>query len=493
MGSGALSAGPPAPPTPHKKMKKRKELNALIGLSGDGGRKKPKKGTGHRLLRTEPPGTDSETDTEEEEYSQIESGPGLGRGTFLQCCRVCYPLCGFVVMTACVVTCIGLVWMQVSMKENMDALKETFRAMESSQKSSLQEIPKISEDLLAKQKQLDELEAGDMGLNKLWTNITEINKQIAQLTVAVNLLKANIKSASDLISLPNTVEELQKSVATLGSTLTSVHHDVETLQTEAEEQKKKLETLQGDMAKITTKDNGQMSTTPPAISSRSHSQTQDILYLQNSVDDLNITMLQYQRQNDLKLHSIDTSIANISQRVALIENDLQLSNKTEKKENISAGLMDNMTSLDTSGNSIRADPTETPDKAESPASKFREQLQLIHALTNQPENDQKHTEEKSGSDTVTPRPSLARISPRSLEAGKPGLITDRSLPGISTERALEELFRNSEYGIDGKLSYQELEQLLGPGLTEPQYFKEFDADGDGRYSFTELRAVVSAQ
>lgn len=61
------SSGVGAPLTPHKKMKKRKELNALIGLSGEGRRNKPKKGSGHRLLRTEPPASDSESSSEEEE------------------------------------------------------------------------------------------------------------------------------------------------------------------------------------------------------------------------------------------------------------------------------------------------------------------------------------------------------------------------------------------------------------------------------------------
>ncbi|KAE8610085.1 hypothetical protein XENTR_v10012006 [Xenopus tropicalis] len=305
MGSGALSAGPPAPPTPHKKMKKRKELNALIGLAGDGGRKKAKKGSGHRLLRTEPPASDSDTDTEEEdEFGSLEDRHGrFGRGSFLQCCKICYPLCGFVVLAACVVTCIGLVWMQVVLKENMDALKEKFRAMESNQKSSLEELPKINEDLLSKQKYLEDIMTGEKGLNKLWTNITEMNKQIAVLTSAVNHLKATIKSASELINLPNTMAELQKSVATLGNTLTSVHNDVETMQAVTEEQKKKVETLQKDM--------------------------QDVLFLQNSVDDMNTTLQQYQRQNDFKLYSVDSVLSNLTQRVALFEHELHFASKRE--------------------------------------------------------------------------------------------------------------------------------------------------------------------
>ncbi|KAF5900983.1 EF-hand calcium-binding domain-containing protein 14, partial [Clarias magur] len=134
--------------------------------------------------------------------------------------------------------CAGLIWMQIALKEDLDSLKEKLRTMESSQKQSSHEIPKLSEDLKAKQRALEDIENGDRGLNKLWANLTDINKKISTLDSAVNHLKANIKSASDLITLPTTVEELQKSVATIGSTLTSVQHDVKMIQMSIEEQKK---------------------------------------------------------------------------------------------------------------------------------------------------------------------------------------------------------------------------------------------------------------
>ncbi|XP_053325395.1 EF-hand calcium-binding domain-containing protein 14 isoform X2 [Spea bombifrons] len=470
MGSGALSAGPQAPPTPHKKMKKRKELNALIGLAGDGGRKKPKKGSGHRLLRTEPPGSDSDTDTEQEEYSSLGERHGrLGRGELMRCCRVCYPLCGFVVLTACVVTCVGLVWMQVALKDSIDVLKDKFRTMESGQTNSLQDIPKIKEDLVTNKKQLNEILNGDSGLSKLWNNITEMNKQIAQLTSAVNHLKANLKSASDLINLPNTMEELQKSVATLGSTLTSVHHDVETMQTAAEEQKKKVETLQQDMAKLSAKD-GQPSPTSSTTGNGLHI-TQEVLYLQNSFEDLNATVVHYQKQNELKFHNVDSSVSNISQRVVVLENEMQLVSKIQTKENASVA-------------------TET-DQGESPISNLREKLQLIQALTNKPEGDKQtgnDGERAPVSDTVTSQPALARLSQRSVRSNKQGL----SLPGISTESDLKELFQASGQGINGKLSYVELENLLGAGIPEPQSFLEYDTDGDQKYSFSELKSALVA-
>lgn len=50
--------------------------------------------------------------------------------------------------------------------------------MESNQKTSFQEIPKLNEDLVQKQKQLEQIETGELGLNKIWINITEIDKQV---------------------------------------------------------------------------------------------------------------------------------------------------------------------------------------------------------------------------------------------------------------------------------------------------------------------------
>lgn len=51
--------------------------------------------------------------------------------------------------------------------------------MESSQKVSLGEIPKLSEDLKNKERKLDDIENGDKGLSKLWSNLTEMNRKVS--------------------------------------------------------------------------------------------------------------------------------------------------------------------------------------------------------------------------------------------------------------------------------------------------------------------------
>ncbi|XP_069591988.1 EF-hand calcium-binding domain-containing protein 14 isoform X1 [Ranitomeya imitator] len=393
MGSGALSAGIPAAPAANKKMKKRKELNALIGLAGDGGRKKAKKGSGHRLLRTEPPASDSDTYTEEDEFSALGEGRArCGRWSVLRCCRLCFPLCGFIVLAACVVTCIGLVWMQVVLKENIDALREQFKAMESTQRSSGQEIPKINEDLMVKQRRLEEIDSGDKGLNRLWANITEVNKQIALLATAVTQLKISLKSASNMINLPKTMEELQKSVATLGSTLTSVHHDVETLQIAAEEQKKKVEALQSDV------------TSEPSATAIS-----SVLQVQDSLESLNSTLLMYVKQNDQRLLHMDFTMANLSQRLAALD-----SSRLHYKE---GGMVENSTY---SSNASQADASESPKHED--VSDIQEQLQLIHVLTNAPDSD------KMKADDAVTSPPQEKKNPRTRRRQRRDLM----LQGIST-------------------------------------------------------------
>ncbi|XP_069088827.1 EF-hand calcium-binding domain-containing protein 14 isoform X1 [Pleurodeles waltl] len=488
-------------------MKKRKELNALIGLAADGRRKKTKKGSGHRLLRTEPPASDSESSSEEDdEFAGLAGGHSFFcKGEYLRCCKICYPLCAFVILAACVVACVGLVWMQVALKEDLDSLKEKFRAMDSSQKSSFQEIPKMNEDLLTKQKQLDNIESGDMGLKKLWVNITEINKQIALLTSAVNHLKANIKSASDLITLPNTVEELQKSVATIGSTLNSVHHDVETMQTVVEEQKKKMETLQNDVSNHVVKETkeGVHLTLPSSSTERQHgsiigeSVKQDVLAFHNSLDELNETIALFQKQNDLKLHTLETAMGNVSQRVTLLETELPIITRLEKRDNLSTGMFENITSLVKVGRSNQTDNDTEAGKAQSEKisevnmlqdSKLREKLQLINALTSKPENDKLPEESNKDANvsTTTSRPtSLPRFSLRSL--GRTGNERGKlSLPGISRPEDLQDLFKRSGKGLEGTLSYEDLQDLLNSKTLESKYLKEFDTNGDDRYSLLEL-------
>ncbi|XP_008055472.1 EF-hand calcium-binding domain-containing protein 14 isoform X1 [Carlito syrichta] len=493
-------------------MKKRKELNALIGLAGDSRRKKPKKGSSsHRLLRTEPPDSDSESSSEEEEEFGITGNRSrFVKGEYLRCCKICYPLCGFVILAACVVACVGLVWMQVALKEDLDTLKEKFRTMESNQKSSFQEIPKLNEELLSKQKQLEMIESGELGLNKVWINITEMNKQISLLTSAVNHLKANVKSAADLISLPVTVEGLQKSVASIGNTLNSVHLAVEAIQKTVDEHKKTLELLQSDMNQHFLKEtsgSNQIFPSPSTTSeldNKTHNENlkQDILYLHNSLEEVNSALVEYQRQNDLKLEGMNETVSNLTQRVNLIENDVVAISKVEKKANLSLSMMgDRATtlkreSLDQVTNrtdTVKTQSMKKEDSSNSQVSKLREKLQLISALTNKPESNRPpETADAEQVQSFTSKPSalpkFSHFLGNPIE--KAAQLRPISLPGISSIEDLQDLFHKTGQDVDGKLTYQEIWNSLGSAVPEPENLRAFDSNGDGRYSFLELRVAL---
>ncbi|XP_027602907.1 EF-hand calcium-binding domain-containing protein 14 isoform X1 [Pipra filicauda] len=482
-------------------MKKRKELNALIGLAADGRRKKPaKKGSGHRLLRTEPPASDSESSSEEDEFAGARGR--CGKGDYLRCCKFCYPLCAFVILAACVVACVGLVWMQVALKEDLDAIKEKFRTMESNQKTSFQEIPKLNEDLVQNQKQLEQIETGELGLSKIWINITEISKQVSLLTSTVNHLKNNIKSAADLISLPLTVEKLQKTVATIGSTLTSVAHDVENIQTAIEEYKKSIEILQNDVKELKQMPSLPSTVVPRTERNQTENCKKESQALHAALEELNNTVVVYRKLNDIRLLNVDSAIGNLSRKVTLLENSPLVVNNLDKRENLSTSVGNDATTSLKVENEDQLDSesqsnTELKEAGtrDSQVSKLREKLQLISALTGKPENDRpiETTKNVESSPSTTAKPTdLSRLTSRSAgdNTESNGQLSHLSLPGISSIEDLQNLFEKAPEAADGKLSYEDLQKLLGSTAQESQSFKKFDTDGDEKYTLKELRLAL---
>lgn len=65
---------------------------------------------------------------------------------------------------------------------------------------------------------------------------------------------------------------------------------------------------------------------------------QDILYLHNSLEEVNSALVGYQRQNDLKLEGMNETVSNLTQRINLIETDLAVS-KVEKQANLSLSMV----------------------------------------------------------------------------------------------------------------------------------------------------------
>ncbi|XP_056599997.1 EF-hand calcium-binding domain-containing protein 14 [Triplophysa dalaica] len=412
--------------TPQKKMKKRKELNALIGLS-DSSRKKNKQTCGHRLLRTEPPDTESESSSEEQEFNRT----GLLPSGSVQCCSLCYPLCIFIVLAACVMACAGLIWMQISLKQDLDLMKEKIRMMESSQQLSSHEIVKLSEDLKEKERKLSDMESGERSLTKLWSNVTDISQKLSAIDSAVNHLKTNIKSAADLIALPRAVEELQKSVATIGSTLTSVQHDV-TLMQSAEEERRR-DQLKEKTEEVRTSHSWQENNTGCFVLK------QEIQFVQDGLQELNTTQLLHQSWSGEQIQSIHFVLSNLTRWMST----LQQSSSTDDNRPAAAD----------------------------------------HKLPTGEENST-----NTGS-SASRHPRF--LSRKRHKRGRRSTRKTALFPGISSVKDLERVLCLEGHWCGG-LTYEELRLVFGSDAPDLALLQPYDADGDEVYTLEELHEAVSA-
>ncbi|XP_062386393.1 EF-hand calcium-binding domain-containing protein 14 [Sardina pilchardus] len=447
-------------------MKKRKELNALIGLSGESKRKKTKKGSGHRLLRTEPPDSQSETSSDDDDFNNLSSLSTFGKRSYAQCCNICYPLCVFIILAACVIACAGLIWMQIALKDDLDKMKEKIHTMDSSQQMSSHEIPKLSEDLKSKQKKLEDLEHGDRSLDKLWSNLTEIYRKINLLDSAVNHLKANIKSASDLISLPTTVEELQKSVATIGSTLTSVQHDVRTIQTAVEDQRKEVD----NQKKLMNGSDGKPSPKPDTPSEKgANSSTygalkQEMMYLQESFGELNVTQTLHQSWAANQVHSMQSTLSNLTERVSSLESQSPFM-QVKADDSAVTALQGRITEDDhspTAGGIVRVVEQPISETSGPPQSNLKPTRRPRFLSPKRSKREVKHTQKRTC--------LLGIVSVKDLETFLQHVGLHPDSPGVS---------------------YAVLQEFFGANTPAAHLLKSCDQDGDGRYSLAELRSAAA--
>lgn len=56
-----------------------------------------------------------------------------------------------------------------------------FITVESNQRVSSSEIAKLIEELKNKERKFDDIENGDKGVNKLWSNLTEMNRKVSSI------------------------------------------------------------------------------------------------------------------------------------------------------------------------------------------------------------------------------------------------------------------------------------------------------------------------
>ena len=126
---------------------------------------------------------------------------------------------------------------------------------------------------------------------------------------------------------------------------------------------------------------------------------------------------------------------------------------------------------------------------------LREKLQLLTARASRLEDDRPIETSKnveSSPSTMTKPTDLSRLASRSADDSteKNRQLRHLSLPGISSIEDLQDLFDKAPEDADGKLSFEDLQKLLGSAAQDSQIFKKFDTDGDEKYSLEELRLAL---
>ncbi|CAH1243304.1 EFCAB14 [Branchiostoma lanceolatum] len=223
-------------------MKKRKELDALVS-----GKLTKKKREGHELLRST--GSDS-SDLEEFSLPVRKSGFSKRHSRCRLCTRSCFPLCIFVLMTACIVTSGGLVWMHLDLKKDLDNLREHLARVEQSEMAMPGQVEQLKQNLKHQDDRLETLSTGETGLSVANKHLAQLDKQIAKLNKTTISISASVSSSQKLVALPSTVEDLSKQMASIGSEIESMKEEMSTTTSTQRQLQQQVEDMRAELDQL---------------------------------------------------------------------------------------------------------------------------------------------------------------------------------------------------------------------------------------------------
>ncbi|XP_070563159.1 uncharacterized protein [Ptychodera flava] len=226
-------------------MKKRKELDALLVSNGKISKKKKRSDTGHELLRTH------DSSSEVEEYCAAPRKTIVRKQARSRICAVCFPICAFVLVVACIAVCSGLVWMNIDLKKDVDELRIRLQKVEQDSKGSSGDLSSLGADI---EKLKDSVEANKNGqeekIQKIQTDLNGVLAQITLLNKTTRSLSERVSSSIEVLALPNNVQSLQQSVAKLGSDVTGIQAKVDTLESAEKQNENAINTVKTDIGNV---------------------------------------------------------------------------------------------------------------------------------------------------------------------------------------------------------------------------------------------------
>ncbi|KAJ8305293.1 hypothetical protein KUTeg_015838 [Tegillarca granosa] len=224
---------------PPKRMKKRRQLDALV--SNGKLRRKSKNGQEHELLRS-----DSESSEIDEFNIATQKSYIRHRGSLASSCSTCLVVFGIFLVGGCILTCIGLIWMQFQMKQNLDNIRHRIATVEGRNQDNLENSQSVHSQIQAINKTVQSYKTGTNGLDQIVKNLSDITNKIAALNTATESIKVGLKAAPELKQIPTKLKAVSESVTSLGS-------DVETLKGQVEDLKKEKEVVEMKLKELEDK------------------------------------------------------------------------------------------------------------------------------------------------------------------------------------------------------------------------------------------------
>lgn len=439
-------------------MKKRRELDALIGNRAK--KENPEGPFEYDSLNSSLSSPTADLYMPPNYYSTTKrisrTSPNGCGCTLRKLIRICLPVCFLSLVAACITACIGIVWMQVQLKADIDKIKAQVSKLESWH---------VQQPL----------------------SMDDMKKSIAELTKDVNMIQ-NGESG-----LKNIAEKLAF------------------LKEEFEEQKKvpaeKLEQLESDSTVIKVKVDGVVAKVDELKSqsdkSKSSQQLLSVAYnkLKDTVDSMQSKV---SADNAKHMESVELAKQSIRERIAIINQTVQQvsKNMTILDQKVESAKNDNDNALSKIRQSIQLlqeEPDGPPVETQRKFNKDTESKgkpntagRSVQHVTNEPTTSSKipvSTESKSAKGERAPA-----LSKRVPETTTIHVSSNNALPKLTSlsdiASKVEATFEAIDSDRNGLLSQKELRNLYNERTVIA--VMQFDSDNDGVLSHDEVDHMQSS-
>ncbi|XP_074643019.1 uncharacterized protein LOC141900150 isoform X2 [Tubulanus polymorphus] len=490
-------------------MKKRRELDALVSNGKTTKRTKSSKKRGHELLR-------SESDSSEEEFAlPAQKSVIRTRGSFWKCplCSVCVPICIFILVTICLLLAGALIWMQLSLRRDIEILRRKVISVQSGSESTPDQLQSLHTKIT---EITNSIEDEKSGLTPLSNSIININKQLKLLNSTTKQLSQGLAAAPELKNLPKQFKQITKDIATFENNIATVKDDISKFKSHTsaknvdvihkiESLKKIVETLKQNQTKPSKSNNDRSAGTENHLQ-KDIDKMNDELKKMNSTFDKHVSVLTdlVEKQQKIlqslvnnsnsmsdRIHEVESwhasnhvttanqTTVNVTRIVSEVLDRLSSMNKTQESDKETHEMTYNDTRFYSAVNSV-IDKYMVKEKQilNLNMSEFNSSLQRFKMAISSQQTSLLALKEAQQQLTVR-----VKTIDKKLDSNKPmGGLSHLSLENIRTRKELQTMFNEWDRDHDGKINVSDIRNV---NLTTKN-LTQYDKDNDGYFTINEI-------